>query len=299
MKKNFVKNTKTDAIIEIPTPVDWEVEYDGKVMITETDLRGIVTFANRKFIEMTGYPKEELIGAPHNINRHPDMPHAAFKDMWKRIKSSQHWQGIVKNLRKDGKYYWVDVWIQAKFDDQDNHIGYIAGRKVPHRGDIVKYSALYKQMIEDEKNGLVDADEDRVEEISIKDVIDRLEADKQLHLKCINNAQLLINNEITSINNNSIKASHCSFAKWIYGESEKLRHLHINMKSLSQIEVLHTELRTLYHDICKTFDKSSHKLNDSQQIVAQAHFDKLVNTSKILFAEIAKLEKEILDVEAA
>ncbi len=299
MKKNFVKNTKTDAIIEIPTPVDWEVAYDGKVMITETDLRGVVTFANRKFIEMTGYPKEELIGSPHSINRHPDMPKSAFKEMWKLIKSAQPWQGIVKNLRKDGKYYWVDVWVQAKYDDDNKHIGYIAGRKVPHAEDITKYSALYKQMIEDEKNGLVDADVEEKSEISIKDVINRLEADKQLHIKCINNAQLLINNEVSSINNTSIKSSHCSFAKWIYGESEKLRFLHINMKSLSQIEVLHTELRILYNDICNTFNKSSHQLSDSQKIVAQAHFDKLVETSKILFAEIAKLEKEILNVKVA
>ncbi len=141
-----IKNIKTGQTIVKPDPVDEEVLFDGGVMITETDTAGIITYANRKFREMTVYTKEELIGAPHNINRHPDMPKAAFKTMWDTIKRGEMWEGYVKNMRKDGKYYWVIVWIKPKFDDNGNIVGYIAGRKIPDRGMIKKAEEEYKAL---------------------------------------------------------------------------------------------------------------------------------------------------------
>ena len=128
-----VKNIITKDEIVKPDPVDEEVIFDGGVMITETDPSGIITYANRKFREMTGYSKEQLIGSPHNINRHPDMPKVAFKQMWETIKSGEYWEGFVKNMTAEGKYYLVVVWIKPKFDDNGKIIGYIAGRKIPDR----------------------------------------------------------------------------------------------------------------------------------------------------------------------
>ncbi|MCF6201658.1 MAG: PAS domain-containing protein [Hydrogenimonas sp.] len=142
----YVVNSITGAKIVKPTPLDEEVPFDGGVMITETDTAGIITYANRKFREMTGYTKEELIGSPHSINRHPDMPKSAFKTMWETIKRGEMWEGYVKNMRKDGKYYWVIVWIKPKFDDEGNIVGYIAGRKVPNRHDIKQVEMQYKKM---------------------------------------------------------------------------------------------------------------------------------------------------------
>ena len=127
----IVKNIITGQEIVKPEPIEEEVKFDGGVMITETDPKGIITYANRKFREMTGYTKEELIGSPHNINRHPDMPKAVFKQMWETIKSGNYWEGFVKNMRSDGRYYNVLVWIKPKVDDEGNIIGYIAGRKIP------------------------------------------------------------------------------------------------------------------------------------------------------------------------
>ncbi len=126
-----IKNIITGKEIVKPDPVDIGVPFDGGVMITETDPSGIITYANRKFREMTGYTKEELIGSPHSINRHPDMPKAAFKQMWETIKGGNYWEGFVKNMRSDGKYYLVVVWIKPKFDENGEIVGYIAGRKVP------------------------------------------------------------------------------------------------------------------------------------------------------------------------
>ena len=127
----ITKNIITGQKIPRPSPVDEEVIFDGGVMITETDKAGIITYANRKFREMTGYTKEELIGSPHSINRHPDMPKAAFEDMWNTIKSDNYWEGFVKNMTSEGKYYLVVVWIKPKHNDKGEITGYIAGRKIP------------------------------------------------------------------------------------------------------------------------------------------------------------------------
>lgn len=141
-----IKNIITGKEITKPDPIDEEIPFDGGVMITETDTAGIITYANRKFREMTGYSKEELIGSPHSINRHPDMPKAAFKGMWETIKGGNYWEGYVKNMAKSGKYYLVIVWIKPKFDDNGNIVGYIAGRKIPDRGIMEEMLNEYQKM---------------------------------------------------------------------------------------------------------------------------------------------------------
>jgi len=139
----IIENTITKELIFKCNPVDEEVLFDGGIMITETDTRGIITYANRKFREMTGFTREELIGSPHSINRHPDMPPGAFRGMWKIISSGKHWRGYVKNMRKDGKYYWVLVYIQPKYDENDNIIGFVAGRKIAYREAVEVAEELY------------------------------------------------------------------------------------------------------------------------------------------------------------
>ena len=145
-----IKNIITGKEITKPDPVDIEVPFDGGVMITETDTAGIITYANRKFRDLTGYSKEELIGVPHSINRHPDMPKAAFKGLWETIKGGNYWEGLVKNMNNEGKYYLVEVWIKPKFDDDGNITGYIAGRKIPDPDSMKNALELYKTMKQDE-----------------------------------------------------------------------------------------------------------------------------------------------------
>ena len=134
-------------MIKRPTPIDEEVLFDGRSLISETDLKGVITFVNRKFVEMTGYSKAEAVGEPHSMLRHPDMPKAAFAGMWKIIKEGTIWEGYVKNLRKDGKYYWVIVHIVPKKDEEGNIVGYIASRKMPDRHQIELVTEQYKEMI--------------------------------------------------------------------------------------------------------------------------------------------------------
>jgi len=147
---NIIKNTITGKEIQKPIPIDEEVPFDGGVMITETDTYGIITYANRKFRELTGYTKEELIGSPHNINRHPAMPKTAFKTLWETIKDGNYWEGFVKNMRSDGRYYHVVVWIKPKLNDNGEIIGYIAGRKIPDKDLMQRALAQYKVIINNE-----------------------------------------------------------------------------------------------------------------------------------------------------
>jgi len=145
----IIENTITGEIIQKSHPVDEEVLFDGGVMITETDTKGIITYANKKFREMTGFTKKELIGSPHSINRHPDMPKGAFRGMWKIISQKKHWRGYVKNMRKDGKYYWVLVYIQPKLDNNGELTGYVAGRKIAYPETIKEVSELYEKYHDD------------------------------------------------------------------------------------------------------------------------------------------------------
>jgi aerotaxis receptor len=135
--------------------IDEEVTFkeeglEARGLITRTDLRGIITFASRAYRKMTKYDKDELIGKPHSIVRHPDMPAAAFKQMWDTIKADIPWEGYVKNLRKDGKYYWVIVRIESIFDEEGNKIGYVGLRREPDRNIIKEIERQYKEMLENE-----------------------------------------------------------------------------------------------------------------------------------------------------
>ncbi|WP_232822253.1 PAS domain-containing methyl-accepting chemotaxis protein [Salinicola sp. CR57] len=95
---------------------------DSAYLISRTDLKGRITYANPAFVEVSGFSREELIGAPHNIVRHPDMPAAAFADLWKTLEKGENWSGVIKNRRKDGSHYWVQSTVTPIIED-----GKIAG----------------------------------------------------------------------------------------------------------------------------------------------------------------------------
>lgn len=124
---------------EIPYP-------DGRLIISRTDLQGLITHANEAFVELSGYTREELIGQPHCVLRHPDMPRAAFKDLWDTVAAGKKWHGYVKNLRKDGAHYWV--YATAVPNVRNGQIvGYTSVRRKPSRKKIAEMSALYQQWL--------------------------------------------------------------------------------------------------------------------------------------------------------
>ena len=135
--------------------IDEEVTFEkegleARSLITRTDLKGIITFASKAYRQITKYDKEELIGSPHSIVRHPDMPAIAFKEMWDTIENNIVWEGYVKNLRKDGKYYWVIVRIESIYDEDGNKIGYVGLRRAPDRSVLPSIIKKYKELLANE-----------------------------------------------------------------------------------------------------------------------------------------------------
>jgi PAS domain S-box-containing protein len=137
--------------MEHPIPTAEEVVYDGGIMITETDLQGRITFANRKFQEMSAYSKVELLGQSHSIVRHPDMPSCCFKNMWETVRNGETWKGYVKNLRKDGAFYWAVVYVSPKINAVGETIGYIAARKPPEPKTLEAVKTWYAELTDREQ----------------------------------------------------------------------------------------------------------------------------------------------------
>jgi aerotaxis receptor len=120
-----------------------EVPYpDGRLIVSRTDPDGIITHTNQSFVEMSGYTEEELIGTQHHILRHPDMPPAAFKDLWDTVQAGNKWHGYVKNLRKDGGFYWVFATVIPNVRN-DKVVGFTSVRRKPSRKKVEECMALY------------------------------------------------------------------------------------------------------------------------------------------------------------
>jgi aerotaxis receptor len=114
----------------------------GKTVISYTNLKGQITRANDAFIELSGFTKEELMGQPHNLVRHPDMPPEAFRDLWDTLKKGRPWSGLVKNRRKDGDHYWVRAYASPLADGT----GYVSVRVAASRQEVDAAERLYSQM---------------------------------------------------------------------------------------------------------------------------------------------------------
>lgn len=138
--------------------IDEEIILKNNIYIeSDTDLKGIITFANDYFCEISGYTKEEIEGKPHNIVRHPDMPKAIFKILWDHLKREGNFIGVIKNLAKDGRYYWVFTDFEIIREKDGRAVGYQAIRKNISKNVTNFLDPLYKQMVDIEKKDGVDA----------------------------------------------------------------------------------------------------------------------------------------------
>ncbi len=118
---------------------------DNQFIYSRTDLKGVITEANEAFCNISGYSREEMVGAPHNIVRHPDIPEAAFKDMWQDLKAGRPWRSIVKNRRKDGGFYWVVANV-SPVRENGQVVGYQSVRSRPSREEIEAATAAYEKI---------------------------------------------------------------------------------------------------------------------------------------------------------
>ncbi len=115
-------------------------------LVSQTDEKGIILFANDDFCKIAGYKLEELVGQPHNIVRHKDMPKAAFKDLWATAKRGDEWSGYVKNATKEGGYYWVYATVYPMNDKLTGEKTFMSCRRKPSKQEISDAEALYKTL---------------------------------------------------------------------------------------------------------------------------------------------------------
>ena len=134
------------------TNVEYELREDSSI-VSKTDLKGVITYVNPDFIEASGFTEKELLGQPHNILRHPDMPEEAFADMWATLKAGRPWTGIVKNRRKNGDHYWVIANATPIFEG-GSCVGYMSVRSKPTREQIEAHVAAYRLFKEGRQGNL-------------------------------------------------------------------------------------------------------------------------------------------------
>jgi PAS domain S-box-containing protein len=132
-----------------PTSIEKVMRADDFI-VSKTDLKGRITYGNRVFIEYSGYSEKELLGTQHNIIRHPDMPRGVFKFLWDNIAAGKEVFAYVKNMARDGSFYWVFANVTPDYDAKGNIIGYLSVRRQPKRSGVDVCSGLYRAMLDAE-----------------------------------------------------------------------------------------------------------------------------------------------------
>ena len=146
-----------------PTPNAKELTFeDNEFIVSKTDLKGKITYGNELFIRISGYGENELLGAPHNILRHPDMPKTVFWKLWDEIQKGHEVFAYVKNLTKDGSFYWVYAQVTPSFDKDNKIIGYHSVRRKPKSEQIRQIEGIYRQLLDAEKSGGLSAGQERL-----------------------------------------------------------------------------------------------------------------------------------------
>ncbi len=149
-----------------PTPNSRETNIQqDDFLVSKTDKKGRITYANPSFIKVTGFSEEELLGKPHNIIRHPDMPKIIFKLLWEEISNKREIFAYVKNMSKDGGFYWVYANVTASLDHRENIVGYYSVRRKvnPKAMDVIK--PLYEKLLSLENSEGIEASKNYLTEL--------------------------------------------------------------------------------------------------------------------------------------
>ncbi|MBB6523262.1 PAS domain-containing protein [Pseudoteredinibacter isoporae] len=147
MKKRSSKRQTIEAINR-----EVLVAEDGFI-VSKTDATGRISYINRTFMEVSGFVESELLGHQHNVIRHPEMPRGVFQLLWQELKADREFFGYVKNLCRDGAYYWVFANVTPDVDEQGNLRGYYSVRRKPAPGAINAIEPIYARMLDEESRG--------------------------------------------------------------------------------------------------------------------------------------------------
>lgn len=144
-----------DTLVETRTvtPTTNEVTFaDDEIIVSKTDPKGRITYVNKVFMSVSGYEERELLGQPHNIIRHPEMPRTVFKILWDTISKGEEVFAYVKNITKSGDYYWVFAHVTPTFDADGKIVGYHSSRRTADRPALGKIEPLYAQLVDTERS---------------------------------------------------------------------------------------------------------------------------------------------------
>jgi PAS domain S-box-containing protein len=147
-----------------PTNVESVVSADA-FLVSKTDIKGKITYCNPPFMKLAGFSEQELLGKPHNIVRHPDMPKIIFKLLWQCIQNKEEIFAYVKNMSKDGGYYWVYANVTASLDERGNIVGYYSVRRKANSKALDIIIPLYDKLLSIEKSGGMEASYAYLEEL--------------------------------------------------------------------------------------------------------------------------------------
>ena len=152
---------ESNQLFKQPTIIDKEVVWDkSRVIMSKTDHRGIIEYANEVFVDVCGYEDYELMGQPHSIIRHPDMPKVLFKVLWENLKLGGNFHAVVKNLAKSGRYYWVITDFESTKNEDGEITHYFGRRRAVPQEIITNYiEPLYKKLLQIEKTSGVEYSE--------------------------------------------------------------------------------------------------------------------------------------------
>ncbi len=134
---------------------------EEELIVSKTDLKGRITYANDVFLRLAQYPRSDVIGAPHSLIRHPSMPRCVFKLLWDTIQSKKELFAYVINMARNGNHYWVFAHVTPTFDAQQNVVGFHSNRRKPDAGQVTKIKDLYSALLAEEhrhdsrKDGMV------------------------------------------------------------------------------------------------------------------------------------------------
>jgi PAS domain S-box-containing protein len=123
---------------------------EDEIIVSKTDLKGRITYANQVFLRISGYTEKEVLGQPHNIIRHPDMPRCVFKLLWDTLQARREIFAYVMNMACNGDHYWVFAHVTPTFDIHGNVVGYHSNRRTATRSSVEAISAIYKKLLQEE-----------------------------------------------------------------------------------------------------------------------------------------------------
>ncbi len=128
-------------------PTGREITFaEDELIVSKTDLRGIITYANDVFLRVSGYPEQEVLGAPHNLIRHPEMPRCVFQLLWQALQQGREIFAYVLNMAANGDGYWVFAHVTPSYDTHGRMVGYHSNRRVPHAEALSKVRPLYEEL---------------------------------------------------------------------------------------------------------------------------------------------------------